>query len=245
MPQSPYAAAKLAAHNLVRIYREGYGMHASSGILFNHESERRGEQFVTRKITKWIGGFVGFKEALRREYNLKIFKTEFSEDKIIFKCGVTNQVLSSYPKLRLGNLDASRDWGHAEDYVRAMWLMLQQDSPDDYVIATGGAHTIAEFLDVAFTAIGSPHWENFVVVDPTFYRPADVDYLCGCPKKAKELLGWDLKISFDDLVLRMVASDVKAQGLQRPNLQTVSADGPKKGQAHMSDVQEEGQESLA
>jgi len=245
LPQSPYAAAKLAAHNLVRIYRDGYGMHCSSGILFNHESERRGEQFVTRKITKWIGGFVGFKEALRREYNLKIFKTEFSEDKIIFKCGVTNQVLSSYPKLRLGNLDASRDWGHAEDYVRAMLLMLQQDNPDDYVIATGEAHTIAEFLDVAFTAIGSPHWENFVVVDPKFYRPAEVDYLCGCPKKAKELLGWDLKISFDDLVLRMVESDVKAQGLQRPDLQTVSADGPEEGQTHVSDVQEEGQESLA
>ena len=245
LPQSPYAAAKLAAHNLVRIYRDGYGMHCSSGILFNHESERRGEQFVTRKITKWIGGFVGFKEALRREYNLKIFKTEFSEDKIIFKCGVTNQVLSSYPKLRLGNLDASRDWGHAEDYVRAMWLMLQQDNPDDYVIATGEAHTIAEFLDVAFTAIGSPHWENFVVVDPKFYRPAEVDYLCGCPKKAKKLLGWDLKISFDDLVLRMVANDVKAQGLQRPDLQTVSADGPEEGQTHVSDVQEEGQESLA
>jgi len=245
LPQSPYAAAKLAAHNLVRIYRDGYGMHCSSGILFNHESERRGEQFVTRKITKWIGGFVGFKEALRREYNLKIFKTEFSEDKIIFKCGVTNQVLSSYPKLRLGNLDASRDWGHAEDYVRAMWLMLQQDNPDDYVIATGEAHTIAEFLDVAFTAIGSPHWENFVVVDPKFYRPAEVDYLCGCPKKAKKLLGWDLKISFDDLVLRMVESDVKAQGLQRPDLQTVSADGPEEGQTHVSDVQEEGQESLA
>lgn len=244
LPQSPYAAAKLAAHNLVRIYRDGYGMHCSSGILFNHESERRGEQFVTRKITKWIGEFVAWVDKTSKKFKPGEpvgFAASLDDDYI--RC--TQDTSMKFPKLRLGNLQASRDWGHAEDYVRAMWLMLQQDSPDDYVIATGEAHTIAGFLDVAFTAIGSPHWENFVVVDPKFYRPAEVDYLCGCPKKAKELLGWDLKISFDDLVLRMVESDVKAQGLQRPNLQTVSADGPEEGQAHMSNVQEEGQKSMA
>lgn len=244
MPQSPYAVAKMAAHNMVRIYREGYGMHTSSGILFNHESERRGEQFVTRKITKWIGEFVAWVDRTSKKFKLGEevgFAASLDDDYIV----CTQDASMKFPKLRLGNLHASRDWGHAEDYVRAMWMMLQRSDPDDYVIATGEAHTIAEFLDVAFTAIGSPHWENFVVVDSKFYRPAEVDYLCGCPKKAKETLGWDLKVSFDELVLRMVASDVKAQGLQRPDLQTVSADGPEEGQTYMSDVQEEGQESLA
>jgi len=245
MPQSPYAVAKMAAHNMVRIYREGYGMHASSGILFNHESERRGEDFVTRKITKWIGGFIGFKEALRREYNLKIFKTEFSEDKIVFKCGVTNQVLSSYPKLRLGNLDASRDWGHAKDYVRAMWMMLQRTDPDDYVIATGEAHTIREFLDAAFCKIDILDWSHCVVIDPEFYRPAEVEYLRGDRTKATDILGWEPEISFKELAFRMVDHDVKTQRLQRSNLQKISTNSSKTRQVHMSDVQEKGKESLA
>jgi GDPmannose 4,6-dehydratase len=148
-PQSPYAIAKLASHYLVDNYRESYGLFGCSGILFNHESERRGEKFVTRKITKWIGEFV---------------KSGKSID---------------FPKLHLGNLDARRDWGHAEDYVDAMWRMLQQDKPDDYVVATGETHSIREFLDAAFGHIGIDDWDGYVVVDPKFFRPAEVDYLLG------------------------------------------------------------------
>lgn len=176
-PQSPYAIAKLASHYLVDNYRESYGLFGCSGILFNHESERRGEKFVTRKITKWIGEFV--------------------------KSGKS----SDFPQLRLGNLDARRDWGHAEDYVEAMWLMLQQDEPDDYVIATGETHSIREFLDVAFKYIGIDDWEPYVVVDPKFFRPAEVDYLLGLPSKAKYKLGWERKIDFESLVKRMVDHD--------------------------------------
>ena len=245
MPQSPYAVAKMAAHNMVRIYREGYGMHASSGILFNHESERRGEHFVTRKITKWVGEFINFKRAVRKEYNLKIIETVFTEDKIMFKCGNTGEVLSKFGKLRLGNLDAYRDWGHAADYVRAMWMMLQRDSPDDYVIATGESHTIREFLDAAFNAVEIEDWSDYVMIDPEFYRPAEVDYLRGCPRKAKSVLQWEPEISFEELAYRMVKHDVKTQGLQRPDLQKVPANSFKTRQIHMSDVQEEGQESMA
>ncbi len=245
MPQSPYAVAKMAAHNMVRIYREGYNMHASSGILFNHESERRGEDFVTRKITKWIGKFIAFKESLRREYNLKIFKTEFAEDKIIFKCGVTDQVLASYPKLRLGNLDASRDWGHAQDYVRAMWMMLQRSDPDDYVIATGEAHTIREFLDASFSRVDIMDWNDYVFIDPEFYRPAEVDYLRGDRTKATKVLGWEPEISFEQLAFKMVDHDVQTQRLQRSDIQKIPANSSKTGQVHMSDVQKERQKGMA
>ena len=191
MPQSPYAIAKLAAHHLVRNYRDSYGIFACSGILFNHESERRGEKFVTRKITKWIGEFVA-----------SGMDTEF-------------------PALRLGNLDAKRDWGHAEDYVRGMWEMLQHETPNDYVVATGETHSVREFLDIAFRHIGIDDWDHFVVIDPEFYRPAEVDYLLGIPAKAKRVLGWEPEISFQQLVERMVDSDVEAARLQRPDLQRV------------------------
>ena len=178
LPQSPYAIAKCAAHYMTRLYREAYGLHASAGILFNHEGPRRGETFVTRKITKWIGDFV---------------KSERS---------------STFPKLRLGNLEAFRDWGYAGDYVEAIWMMLQQDSPEDYVICTGETHTIREFLDVAFSHIGIEDWSDYVVIDPEFYRPAEVDYLKGCNKKAKEKLGWIPEHSFEDLVGLMVEHDI-------------------------------------
>ena len=191
MPQSPYAIAKLAAHHLVRNYRDSYGIFACSGILFNHESERRGEKFVTRKITKWIGEFVA-----------SGMDTEF-------------------PALRLGNLDAKRDWGHAEDYVRGMWEMVQHETPNDYVVATGETHSVREFLDIAFRHIGIDDWDEFVVIDPEFYRPAEVDYLLGIPAKAKRVLGWEPEISFQQLVERMVDSDVEAARLQRPDLQRV------------------------
>jgi GDPmannose 4,6-dehydratase len=190
-PQSPYAVAKLAAHHLVRIYRDSYGIFACSGILFNHESERRGEKFVTRKITKWIGEFVA------------------------------SGMDEKFPALRLGNLDAKRDWGHAEDYVNAMWLMLQQDKPDDYVIGTGETHSVREFLDVAFARVGVEDWSNLVVIDPEFYRPAEVDYLLGLPDKAEKELGWKRKVSFQDLANRMVDSDVEAARLQRSSIQGV------------------------
>jgi len=191
MPQSPYAIAKLAAHHLVRNYRDSYGIFACSGILFNHESERRGEKFVTRKITKWIGEFVA------------------------------SGMDAEFPALRLGNLDAKRDWGHAEDYVRGMWEMVQHETPNDYVVATGETHSVREFLDIAFRHIGIDDWDDFVVIDPEFYRPAEVDYLLGIPAKAKRVLGWEPEISFQKLVERMVDSDVEAARLQRPDLQRV------------------------
>ena len=191
MPQSPYAIAKLAAHHLVRNYRDSYGIFACSGILFNHESERRGEKFVTRKITKWIGEFVA------------------------------SGMDAEFPTLRLGNLDAKRDWGHAEDYVRGMWEMVQHETPNDYVVATGETHSVREFLDIAFRHIGIDDWDDFVVIDPEFYRPAEVDYLLGIPAKAKRVLGWEPEISFQQLVERMVDSDVEAERLQRPDLQRV------------------------
>ena len=178
IPQSPYAIAKLAAHHLVRNYREGYGIHGSCGILFNHESERRGENFVTRKITKWIGEFV--------------------------RSGRDPE----FPNLRLGNLDAKRDWGHAEDYVNAMWLMLQKEEADDYVVATGETYSVRDFLDAAFSRVGIEDWSDLVVIDPKFYRPSEVDHLLGIPIKAERALGWGRRVSFNDLVHRMVDSDL-------------------------------------
>ena len=179
LPQSPYAIAKCAAHYMTRLYREGYGLHASAGILFNHEGPRRGENFVTRKITKWIGDYV---------------KSGKSAD---------------FPKLRLGNLDSYRDWGYAGDYCEAMWMMLQQDCPDDYVICTGETHSIREFLTIAFKEVGIDDWSDYVVQDPEFYRPAEVDYLRGDCSKAKTKLGWTPRHSFEDLVKMMVKHDLE------------------------------------
>jgi GDPmannose 4,6-dehydratase len=205
IPQSPYAIAKLAAHHLVRNYREGYGIHGSCGILFNHESERRGENFVTRKITKWIGEFAAWSEG-----------AEFGGAAIILPehmdlVRIYGRPLNKpeFPKLRLGNLDAKRDWGHAEDYVNAMWLMLQQEAPDDYVVATGETYSVRDFLDVAFARVGIDDWSNLVVIDPKFYRPAEVDHLLGIPLKAEKELDWKRKVSFKELVRRMVDSDCK------------------------------------
>ncbi len=178
LPCSPYAIAKLAAHHATRLYREAYGLHASAGILFNHESERRGASFVTRKITKYVGD---------------VYHTQ--------------RASFILPRLKLGNIHARRDWGHAEDYVRAMWLMLQQDTPDDYVIATGETHTVEEFLEIAF-GYTDKDWHEYVEIDETLKRPKDVGYLCGNSTKAHARLGWWPKVTFSELVRRMLVYDM-------------------------------------
>jgi len=174
-PRSPYGVAKLYSFWMVKNYRESYGMFACNGILFNHESEKRGIEFVTRKISN----------------------------------GVAKIKLDLADSISLGNLDSRRDWGYAPDYVEGMWLMLQQDEPDDFVLATGVSHSIREFLDIAFDEIGIDNWENFVTQDPKFYRPAEVDVLRGDATKAKEILGWTPKTRFNDLVRKMVRNDIK------------------------------------
>ncbi len=195
LPQSPYAISKCAAHYAVRLYREAYNLHASAGILFNHEGPRRGDNFVTKKITNWIVDF----KIWFQENALDIDSLTFDNDYIY---GRTLE--QKFPKLRLGNLDAYRDWGYAGDYVEAMWLMLQQDYPDDYVICTGSTHTIRDFLDIAFQYIGINVWSNMVVVDQEFYRPAEVDYLRGRNIKATNKLGWKPKYNLNMLISLMI-----------------------------------------
>lgn len=190
-PRSPYGVAKLYGHWITKNYRESYNMFACSGILFNHESERRGKEFVTRKITDAVA-------------KIKLGKQEY---------------------LELGNMDSKRDWGHSKDYVRAMWLMLQQDTPDDYVIATNETRSVREFVEIAFKCVDIDiKWQGkgtdeiginektgkvIVKVNPKFYRPAEVDILLGDPSKAEKTLGWKREISFQDLVNRMVKNDLK------------------------------------
>ena len=205
MPQSPYAIAKCAAHYMTRLFRDAYGVHASAGILFNHEGPRRGETFVTRKITKWIGEFVKWMDANEDacQYQGDHSPFTYTDDDVV------SDYVGTFPKLRLGNLEAFRDWGYAGDYVEAMWMMLQQDSPQDFVICTGETHTIREFLDVAFKCVGIEDWSDLVVQDPEFYRPAEVDYLRGDNSKAKKELGWQPHHSFEDLVKMMVDNDLQ------------------------------------
>jgi len=171
-PRSPYGCAKVFAHHQVVNYRESYGLHASCGILFNHESPRRGEEFVTRKIARAVAQIAAGRQ----------------------------------DKLHLGNLDAKRDWGFAKDYVEAMWLMLQQETPDDYVIATGETHTVREFCEMAFARVGL-RWEEHVRVDPALFRPAEVDLLLGDASKAREVLGWAPRCGFRSLVNEMVDAE--------------------------------------
>jgi GDPmannose 4,6-dehydratase len=190
-PRSPYGAAKVYAYWITVNYREAYGMHASNGILFNHESPIRGETFVTRKITR----------------------------------GVAAIAHGQQNRLFLGNLDATRDWGHARDYVEGMWLMLQQDEPDDYVLATGEAHSVREFVEIAFAHIGRHiEWrgegvdevgmdktsnEPLIVIDPRYFRPTEVEQLLGNPAKAKQKLGWSHRVGFKELVAEMMESDLQ------------------------------------
>ncbi|OGT34835.1 MAG: GDP-mannose 4,6-dehydratase [Gammaproteobacteria bacterium RIFCSPHIGHO2_12_FULL_37_14] len=184
-PRSPYACAKVFSYWITVNYRESYGLHASNGILFNHESPRRGETFVTRKITMGLAQILAGKKK----------------------------------KLFLGNLDAKRDWGYAKDYVEAMWLMLQQPSSDDYVIATGKTWSVREFLDRAFQ-LGGLDWQKYVEIDHRYFRPAEVDLLLGDASKANKQLGWRATTNFDTLVKIMVEADLKKQGL---TIQTASA----------------------
>lgn len=177
-PRSPYACAKVYAHWQTVNYREAYGLFACNGILFNHESPRRGETFVTRKITR----------------------------------AVARIVAGQQQKLYMGNLDAKRDWGYAKDYVQAMWLMLQQEQPDDYVVATGETHEVREFLELAFGYVNL-NWQDYVEFDERYLRPAEVELLIGDPSKAKEKLGWQPSVSFEQLVYLMVEADLKALGL--------------------------------
>jgi GDPmannose 4,6-dehydratase len=180
-PRSPYGVSKVFGHWIAVNYREGYGMHVSNGILFNHESPRRGENFVTRKITL---GVAAIKKDKARE-------------------------------LRLGNLDARRDWGFARDFVEAMWLMLQQEEPGDYVVATGETHSVKEFCEEAFGCVGLD-WKDFVKVDPKYFRPAEVDLLLGDPSRAKSRLGWEPKVTFKELVRLMVEADLEGKRRASP-----------------------------
>jgi GDPmannose 4,6-dehydratase len=185
-PRSPYGAAKAFGHYVTVNYRESFGLFACSGILFNHESPRRGLEFVTRKISH---GVARIKAGLQHE-------------------------------LRLGNLEAQRDWGHARDYVRAMWLMLQQDHPDDFVIGTGEMHSVRAFVETAF-ARADLDWQEHVVVDPQFYRPAEVDQLLADPAKARKRLCWQPRVTFEELVREMVDADVEMHGAPKPSAQSL------------------------
>tara|TARA_Y100001937_G_scaffold125145_1_gene191317 strand:- start:3625 stop:4692 length:1068 start_codon:yes stop_codon:yes gene_type:complete len=204
-PQSPYAIAKLAAHHKTRLSREAYGMYACSGILFNHESERRGEKFVSRKITKWVAEFNNWIKDENKPFDA------VSDPNNIISVMHTDR---HFPKLRLGNLDAARDWGYAPDYVKAMWMMLQQEKADDYVIATGTSRTVRDFVRIAFDFIGIKEWENLLVVDPEFYRPAEVEFLHGDYNKAKSEIGWSPEIPFNEMVRRMVEYDIEKSACQ-------------------------------
>ncbi len=178
-PASPYGVAKVFSHQICKNYKNAYGMFICNGILFNHESERRGKTFVTRKITR----------------------------------GIASILAGETEKIFLGNLEAKRDWGYAPEYVEAMWLMLQQDKPDDYIIATGETHTIREFLDESFRLVGVEDWDKYVGIDPLYYRPQEVNLLLGDATKAKEKLGWQPKVKFKELVKIMLEHDLKDAGL--------------------------------
>lgn len=187
-PRSPYACAKVYAHWQTVNYRESYDLFACNGILFNHESPRRGETFVTRKITMAVARIFAGKQQ----------------------------------KLYMGNLDSKRDWGYAKDYVRAMWMMLQQDKPDDYVIATGETHSVREFLELAFGYVNL-NWQDYVEFDPRYLRPAEVDLLIGDSTKAQQKLGWKPSVTFEELAALMVEADLQALGLTSPNGNVVKA----------------------
>jgi GDPmannose 4,6-dehydratase len=193
-PRSPYAVSKVFAHWMTVQYREAYAMFAANGILFNHESPRRGATFVTRKVTRGIAAILAGTEQ----------------------------------KIYLGNLEARRDWGYAPEYVEAMWLMLQQSEPDDYVVATGETHSVRAFVELAFALVGRD-WQQFVEIDPRYFRPTEVDELCGDPSKALERLGWQSRMPFTELVRLMVESDLREAGLDPDKHMVVVPAGSRSG----------------
>ena len=180
-PRSPYGCAKVFAFNTVRNYREAYGLFAANGILFNHESERRGETFVTRKITR----------------------------------GIARILAGLDKKIYLGHMDAKRDWGYAPEYCEAMWLMLQQPKPSDYVIGTGESHSVKEFVDLAFGCVGISDWKNYIEIDPMYYRPSETQHLVAAARKAREELGWQPKTKFEKVAKIMLKHDLESHGLRR------------------------------
>lgn len=192
---SPYAISKIAAHNMVKLYRDSYGLFCCSSICHNHESKFRGENFVTRKITKWVAQFYRWRE---------------SQGQKVFTSGINKlgDEPGEFPKLRLGNVDAVRDWSHAKDFVRGMWMMLQAEEADDYVMASGVGRSVRDFLKEAFKLIGVDNYEDYYVVDPQFYRPCEVEFLQGRATKIREKLGWEPQISFQDLAKEMVEYDI-------------------------------------
>ncbi len=189
-PRSPYAVAKIFGHYMTINFRESYGLFACACISFNHESPRRGRQFITRKVTRHIAEI---------------------------KCGLAD-------KLRVGNLDAQRDWGFAGDYVRAMWLMLQQPQPDEYVLATGKTHSVRDLLELAFSCAGLD-WQKYVEVDPALLRPAEVDLLCGDSSKAQTVLGWTPEVNFEQMIEMMVQADIKSLEAERHSKEAYAAAG--------------------
>jgi GDPmannose 4,6-dehydratase len=196
-PRSPYGVAKVAAHHATHVYKDAYKLFASCGILFNHESERRNNSFVSRKITEHISNAVvkARKSAEHKEWDAQKYQKAFDD--------------IGHPLLKLGNTETYRDWGYAPEYVEAMWLMLQQDGPDDYVIATGEAHSVKEFLVEALQVGFGYYSDRFVETDSSLYREAEVNYLCGDYSKAKRKLGWEPKTKFYDLVKKMVHADIE------------------------------------
>lgn len=206
-PASPYAASKVASHYLVKNYREAYGIFASTAMTFNYESPRRGETFVTRKITKWIGKYKNWRNQHR---NQPIY---FENDLLTMNGYIyTNAYpFSKFYKLRLGNINTFRDWGHCQDYCKAFYGILQQDKPNDFVISTQETHSIKDFLTIAFNEIGISNWQDYIVIDPKFYRPSDVKYLLGDSSKIRKQLGWKPKTSFKQLVQQMVRHDINEE----------------------------------
>ena len=184
IPNSPYAIAKLCAHQFVGLYRRSYNIFACAGILFNHESPRRGENFVTRKITRYVA-----------QLSIDLNKYDTA-------------VVRSFPKLRLGNINAKRDWSHAEDMVRGMWMILQHKMADDYVLGSGKSRSVKELLEVAFGTI-KLNYQDYVVIDSKFYRPVDINDLCADTTKAKTVLGWEPTIGFDEMISQMIANDLE------------------------------------
>lgn len=197
-PKSPYAVAKLAAFQLGKIYREAYGIWVTNPILFNSESSRRGENFVTRKITKWIGDYLRWK----KKCHFDTCGLEFTDNTIISDIGY------EFPKLKLGNINSYRDWSYAEDTARGVKLALEYKNPTEFIFATGETHTIKEFVELAFSLVNL-NWKDYVTIDKDLFRPSEVKYLCGDSSKARQLLGWQSTVSFKELVSMMVKSDAE------------------------------------